>query len=172
MSQVIVVTFEDPESAGQARETIRGLEKQGLVALDDAAVVVKDAEGKIHVHGQTDHGVKVGAVTGGIVGGLLFLAFPVAGIAAGAASGALIGASTDLGIDKNFLKDVENSLKPNNSALFLYVKSADFNAELSALRQYNGKVYQTSLDDDQAEQLRFALHDETRKSSGIASSPE
>ena len=162
MSQVIVLTFDDPESAGRARETLRGLEKQGLLALDDAAVVVKDAQGKLHVHGQTDHGVKVGAITGGIVGGLLFVMFPVAGIAAGAAGGALVGASADLGIDKTFVQEVEHALQPNSSALFLNVKSADFNAELSALRQYNGKVYQTSLDDDQAEQLRFAVHDTTR----------
>jgi len=161
MSQVIVVIFDDPESAGQARETLRGLEKQGLLALDDAAVVVKDEKGKVHVKGQKDHGVKVGAVTGGIVGGLLFAVFPIAGIAAGAAAGGLIGASTDLSIDSKFVKEVQDALKPNNSALFLNVKSGDFNAELGAFRQYNGKVYQTSLEDDQAEQLRFALHDES-----------
>jgi uncharacterized membrane protein len=161
MSQVIVLTFDKPETAGQARESLRQLEKQHLLTLDDAAVVVKDAEGKVHVHGQADHGVKVGALTGGVLGGILFVMFPVAGIAAGAGAGALVGSSFDLGIDKTFVKDVENSLQPNSSALFLNVRSGNFEAGLAVLRQYQGKVYQTSLDEDHAEQLRYALNDRT-----------
>jgi uncharacterized membrane protein len=122
--------------------------------------VVKDAEGKIHVHGQMDRGVKYGALGGSILGAMLFFMFPIAGIAAGAAGGAAVGAAFDLGIDKKFVKDVEQSLKPGSSALFLNVRSADPNAALAALRGHKGHVYQTSLDPDREAELRNALQDE------------
>ena len=122
MSNLIVITFENEDEAGKVRESVRKLQKQGLVSLDDSAVVVKDANGKIKVHNEMDRGVKIGAIGGGIIGVMLgFIFFPLGGLVMGALGGALVGKMTDLGVDKKFVKEIEAELKPGTSAIFLLV---------------------------------------------------
>lgn len=160
MSQLIVLTFDNVDEAGQVREAIHKDEKQGVVSLDDSAVVVRDENGKVHVKNQVDRGVKVGAVGGGLLGLLLAgLLFPVAGIVIGVLGGMGVGALADLGIQKSFVKEVSDSLQPGTSALFLIVRKADPNAVVAALKPYQGAVYQTSLDSEDEETLKRVLKD-------------
>ena len=49
MSNLIVVVFDDAEQAGNVRATLKSVEHEGRLRLDDSAVVVKDEKGKIHV---------------------------------------------------------------------------------------------------------------------------
>jgi uncharacterized membrane protein len=159
MSSLVVITFDTPHEASDLRTDIRGLEKEGVVHMEDAAVIMKDEHGKVHVVNETDKTVAKGAAIGGVLGLLLFFMFPVAGIAIGAAGGALVGATMDAGVDKKFVKEVSEELKPNNSALFLIINEANVNATLAAMRKHNGKVIQTNLSPEVEEQLRGALHD-------------
>ena len=62
MSDLIVLTFDNVDEAGQVRESLREVEHRGNVKLNDTAVIVKDAEGKVHVHNQVSSGTKWGAV--------------------------------------------------------------------------------------------------------------
>jgi uncharacterized membrane protein len=104
MSDLIVVVFDDAEEAGKVRASLKSVEHEGKLSLDDSAVVVKDEKGKIHVKNQVDRGVKIGAVTGGLIGILLAsLFFPVAGLIVGAVAGGLIGKSAGLGVSKSFV---------------------------------------------------------------------
>ncbi len=158
MSNLIVITFDNPDEAGQVREAIKQAEGRGQISLDDSAVVVKDADGKIHVKNQLDRGVKVGAVAGGAIGLLLGgIFFPLAGLLTGAIGGAAVGALTDLGIQKSFVKDVAESLNPGSSALFIIVREADPEAAMATLRPYKGEIYHTSLSPDVEETLRDVL---------------
>jgi uncharacterized membrane protein len=157
MSQLIVITFDNPDDAGNALKSLRQIEKSGRLKLVDTAVIVKDAEGKTHVKNEVSSGTETGAVIGGILGPFLFFAFPIAGIAIGAGAGALVGKLFDTGVDQKFVKDVQAALEPNHSALFLVGDSADPNAALAALRPYKGEVYQTTLSTELEEQLREAL---------------
>jgi uncharacterized membrane protein len=54
MANLVVMTFDGAGEASQVRKSMRNLEEQGLLSLDDSAVVVKDAEGKVHVKNETD----------------------------------------------------------------------------------------------------------------------
>ena len=160
MSRLIVITFENEEEAGQVRETVRQLQKQNLLSLDDSAVVVKDANGKVSVQNQMDRGVKVGAISGGLIGLLIgSIFFPLSGLIIGAVGGALVGKSTDLGVDQKFVKDVENAMHPGTSAIFLRVRDADQNAAFAALKPYKGTVYHSSLSTQGEETLRRVLKD-------------
>jgi uncharacterized membrane protein len=54
MANLVVMTFDSAGEASQVRKSMRNLEEQGLLSLDDSAVVVNDAEGKVHVKNETD----------------------------------------------------------------------------------------------------------------------
>src|SRR5512143_3968283 len=100
MSELVVISFESVDDAVKARSALKDLEKQGQLTLDDAEVVVKDADGKVRVHGEVSKDAGTGAVVGGLLGLLLAFMFPLAGIAIGAAGGALVGHLFDRHIDK------------------------------------------------------------------------
>jgi uncharacterized membrane protein len=161
MATVVVLTFDDPDEAGRLRQTLRALEGEGRLELDDAAVVVRDARGAVRVRGGSRRRGQAGAVRGGLLGAVLFVLVPVAGAAAGgaigAAGGALLGSRTGLGLDRRFLAEVQAALQPGTSALFLQLRSADVNEALGALRPFQGTVYRTSLDADHEQALRQAL---------------
>ena len=158
MSNLVVITFNGSEEAGKVRESLRSVEKQGLLSLDDSAVVVKDAEGKLHVKNQTDRGVKIGAIGGGTLGLLIgSVFFPFAGLIGGAMVGAVVGKMADMGVDQQFVHEVGTALQPDTSALFILVREANPAAALSALKPYEGQVYHTSLPSETEEELRRIL---------------
>jgi len=160
MSQLLVITFSDRETAGQAGERLKDLRKAHGVEIKDMAVVEKDAEGKVKVHHGVDTTTATGAWIGGGLGLLLGLVFfPVAGLAIGALAGAAIARSLHQNVDKNLVKDVTEDLTENTSALFI-VGSGNASAVLGALRPFKGKVYQTTLDPEIESQIQAALERE------------
>ena len=158
MSQLVVLTFEDTEQAGAAFEALKNVQHSGGLKLDDAAVIVKDESGKVHVKNQLDTGVKWGAIGGGVIGLLLAsVFFPLAGLTIGAIGGALIGKSLDMGVDQKFVKDVTETLKPGSSALFVIGSSGDPDVVITSLRPFQGTIYQTTLPTEKVEALHNAL---------------
>ena len=164
MSNLIVLTFDDPNEAEKVRETIRSGQKHDLIKLDDSAIVVKDEDGQVHIKNEMDRGVKVGIAGGGLLG--LWIGFifggPIGMLAVGALGGALVGASTDLGLQKKFIKEVAEAIKPNSSALFIIVRDSNPNAAVAALKPYEGEVYYTSLDPEAEETIRRVLKTEIK----------
>jgi len=158
MGGVLAITFDDAEQAEQVREALKGLEKQGQLSLDDAAVVTRDEKGKFHVKGQADRGVKVGAGAGAVIGLLLAsIFFPIGGIVLGALAGAGIGASANLGIDKKFVKDLEAAIPNNGSGIIIYTRSANPSALIGALEPFHGTIFQTTLEGDDEATLHRML---------------
>lgn len=160
MSQLIVLTFDNMDEAHQVREALSRQEHAGMLALNDSAVIVKDQDGKVHVHNEMDRGVKVGAVGGGLLGILVgFIFFPIGGMLLGAAAGAIIGKMVDPGVDKKFVKDVTEALTPGTSAIFMIVRDDRPDAVIGVLSQFKGHLYQTTLDSEAEASLRSALSD-------------
>lgn len=158
MSNLIIIIFDNEDDADKVRESARQLQGQNLLSLDDSAVVVKDANGKISVRNELDRGVKVGAIGGGLIGLMLgFIFFPLSGLIVGALGGALVGRMVDLGVDPKFVKDVEEAMHPSSSAIFLLVREANSNAALAALKPYKGTLYHTSLSTEGEENIRRVL---------------
>jgi len=158
MSNLIVIVFDEPDEAADVRASLKSVEHEGRLSLDDSAVVVKDEKGKIHVKNQMDRGVKVGAVTGGLLGLLLAsVFFPIGGIIIGAVAGGLIGSAANLGVSKSFVKEVSDSMNENSSALFVIVRDSDPDLAIAALRPYKGKILQTTLAPEDEETLQRAL---------------
>ena len=84
----------------------------------------------------------------------------------GALAGAGIGKMAGLGVDKKFIKDVQEAVKPGNSALFLVVRHANFAALRAMLQPHEGSIYQTSVSPEDEETIKRALSD------GVSWNPE
>jgi len=158
MSEFIAVTFDDADQAVAALASVRSLEREDKVHLTDTAVVTKAADGKVSIKNEASSGTETGAVVGGIVGAMLFFIFPVAGIVGGAAVGGLIGRALSPGVDGAFVKEVADDLPAGGSALFLLIKDGDIGLVIGAMRRYEGRVRQTTLDEEAEKALEDALH--------------
>jgi uncharacterized membrane protein len=168
MSDLIVVAFPGEDTADQVLNRLQALQKEHLIDLEDACVVVRDRNGKVHVK-QAVNLVGLEAASGGAFGamwgtliGLLFLN-PLAGLLTGAAfsaeAGALSGMLSDYGIDDDFIQSLGDTLEPGTSALFVLVRRATLDKVLPEVRPFGGQVIHTSLSTEQEARLRRALED-------------
>lgn len=166
MSDLVVFGFDGLAAADEVLNKLRSLQKSHLIDLEDACVVQRDGEAKVHVK-QAVNLTAVGAAQGGTMGalwgglvGLLFLN-PLAGMAlgamAGAGAGALSGSLTDYGINDDFVKELGNTIPPNSSALFVLVKSVTLDKVLPEIESFRPRVLKTSLSNDDEAKLREAI---------------
>ena len=166
MSDLIAVGFPGEDTADQVLNKLQALQKEHLIDLEDACVVVRDQSGKVRLK-QAVPLVGAGAASGGLSGamwgtliGLLFLN-PLAGLltgaAVGAGAGALSGSLVDYGIDDEFIRSLGATIEPGSSALFVLVRSATPDRVLPELSQFKGTVLHTSLSHEQEARLRQAL---------------
>ena len=161
MSNLIVFTFDNETEAERMRDALVGMQKQHLLTLEDAAVVVRKQDGKVKVKQATSL-VGAGALGGAFWGSLIGLLFwaPWLGLAIGAATGALAGGLSDVGVDDKFIKEVGDNIEPGHSALFLLVVEATADKVLEGLQGFNPQVYQTSLSEEDDARLRAAFGSE------------
>jgi uncharacterized membrane protein len=158
LSYLVVITFDDPDEAGKVRQTLSTVEHTGHLSLDDSAIVIKDDEGKVHLKNEVERGVKIGAVGGSMLGLLIgSVFFPIGGLVIGALGGALVGKLANTGVSQDFVKQVSEQMKPGSSAIFFIVHGDDPDMTVAALREYKGKVLQTTLAEEAEQTLRREL---------------
>lgn len=161
-SSLIVMAFDSEAEAEKVREALVSGKKQGLLQIDDAAVVSKDESGKVHVRNQISRGTWTATGVGGVLGLLIgTVFFPLGGLVMGLAGGAVVGRLMNLGVDGKFVKQVEEEIQPGTSALFILAGNADPAGALAILRQFEGRVIQTNLSSEAEESLRRALGDDS-----------
>jgi uncharacterized membrane protein len=162
MSDLIVIGYPDEATAENVWRELINLQNDYLVDLDDAAIIRRDAKGKLHVTTPAHHAVAWGTLSGlfwGVLLGLLFL-FPLAPLVgvAGGIMGAALGVAGDIGIKDDFKRRVQDLVQPGTSAILVIVRKATPDKFLEALQPYGGTVLQTSLPHDAEQQLMKALH--------------
>jgi len=158
MSNLVVVAYPDEYRAAEVLASLRRLNKEYLIDLDDACYVTKDARGKIKLHQNTSL-AGAGAAWGGMWGMLIGLLFfvPFLGLALGAGLGALSGKLSDYGIDDNFAKQIAATMQPNTSAIFMLVRRSTPDKVVPELARYGGTILQTSLPKETEAKLQEAL---------------
>jgi uncharacterized membrane protein len=168
MSDLIVLGFDDKYKADRVLAEVHELEKEHLVDLEDAAVVVRDDKGKVKVKQTRD--LAAVTATGGFWWGSLFglllgwiILNPVLGWGVGAGLGTAIGwlqgRSLDLGIHDDFMKELGETLTPNSSAIFVLIRRATVDRVIDELRPYGGKLLHTSLSKDDERKLKEAIEE-------------
>ena len=160
MSSLVVVGFPTVAEAEQVRRELVDIQRERLLAIDDAVVVERQADGGVHLH-QAVNLTASGAVSGGFWGSLVGMLFlnPLLGGAVGAGLGAVSGLLTDLGIQDDFLREVGGTLPNGGAALCLLLREATPDRVVERLRAHapNAKLLRTNLSHTDEDQLRELL---------------
>jgi uncharacterized membrane protein len=158
MSELIVVAYPDVHRAAEVMVTLRRLQAEYLVDLEDAVYVTKETDGKVKLH-QALNLTTTGAVEGtfwGVLIGLLFLN-PLLGGLLGAGAGALTGSVSDYGINDDFIRELGGRLAPNSSAIFILLRKITADRVVPELGKFGGHILQTSLSQEAESKLQAAL---------------
>jgi uncharacterized membrane protein len=171
MADLIVIGYDDEETADLAAEEVMRLSDDLVIQPESVAVIRRDLDGRYHVE-TTHHPVLEGATWGmlwGVLFGLLFF-IPGFGLAVGAGLGALFGLLNKAGIDQEFQQRVRDMVQPGTSALFMIVDKITPDKAIEALSRYGGTVLQTSLSKEVEEELQQALHGSPKERAEAAQS--
>jgi uncharacterized membrane protein len=158
MADLVEIAFPSEEKAEQVRQKLLDMQREYLIELGDAVIVVKQPNGRVKLN-QLFNPTATGAVSRTFWGALIGMIFvmPLAGAAIGAASGALGGALTDIGINDRFMRGAAQHLQSGNATLFLLIRKMTTDKVLAALEGEGGTVIRTSFDESKEEALRAAL---------------
>ena len=123
--QVVIAAFQDERGADDALAQLKEAKRERLIGIQDAAVLRKDENGKLHIKEtadmETGKGLAIGGVGGAIVGAIAGAA--LAGPAlVGALVGGLAAGLSDSGFDNKRLQRVGESLTPGSSAIVAVVE--------------------------------------------------
>jgi uncharacterized membrane protein len=158
VSELVVIAFENKAGAAEMRDALIEVQRQQLVALDDAALVIRGIDNKVKVKqavGLVGAGSLGGAFWGMLVGLLFWM--PWLGMPLDTLSRALGGKVSDCGVDDGFVREVASTIQPGHSALFLLIRTAMPGRLAEELEQFNGKIMQMSLSKEDEARLRHTF---------------
>jgi uncharacterized membrane protein len=117
---IYIATYPDEMSAQEDYQVVKALHAGGLVGAYDAAVVTKDASGRVHENKDetaTRHGAWWGIAAGAAVGVL----FPPAILGAAAVGGVIGGVSGHLakGMSRSRAKELGDFIAPGQAGLIV-----------------------------------------------------
>ena len=158
MSELMVLGFENEATANEFGVKLAQLQKDMIVQLQDAAMVVRDPDGKPHVkHGSNLVGAgALGGAFWGMLFGLLFFV-PFLGLAIGAGMGALFGKMGKTGINRQVLEQMGDAVPPGKAGWFLLISRMTEDKFLEAVQGTPAKVVRTNLSHEDEEELKAAF---------------
>jgi len=145
---VYVATYAKLDDANADYAGVKQLYYDGVIGVFDAAVVSKDATGKVKIH-ETEMPTQYGAWGGLAVGALIGIFFPpylVWELAAGAAAGSLIGHLWG-GMSRSDLKEIGETLQASTAALIVLGRSR-LQEALQSATKHAVRQFEKQLDTD------------------------
>ena len=154
-TQVIVAAFDGMDSAKEAFEDLKQLEKEKSIKIENAAILRKDHDSKLHIRDVKDMTGTRGAVLGGVTGAVVgVITGPVGWVAlGGAAIGGLVAKLKDGGFDNSRLEQWGDRLQPGTSALVAVVDQIWVREVEAALKEDARDVMTLEIGKDIATQL-------------------
>lgn len=154
--QLIVAAFQDERGAKAALRDLKQAHRAGLIKIENAAALRKDAKGKLHIKETHDMGGGKGAAIGGVAGAAIgVLAGPA--LVVPAAVGALVGGLTaklrDSGFPDERLRRVGMGLKPGSSAIVAVVEHQWVEQVKKEMAEEGADILAETLGADIASQL-------------------
>lgn len=151
---IAIVVFPGEDEAKAAVKRMQKAEKDHLIEVEDAVLVTKDEQGKVHVKEYKDFTTRRGAITGGAIGIVVgaVLGGPVgAAIAAGLVGGvaeAFVGKAADFGIPKEKIEMVGQQLDNGKSAVFGKIKTEHMDLLRSSIQQGPGELMEFEITEE------------------------
>jgi uncharacterized membrane protein len=161
--RVVVVVYDDSDTAMRAYEAVRELDHEGKVKIQDAAVVHAHDDGQVEVISTHRHAVKSAATAafwGLLLGGALTL--PVFGLVAAGGIVGLGARRSDRAKEGAFADKVRALLLPGKTALFVTgaIGTASPEEVIAVLAPFGGQLAsQSSLLMHSEEMFRDALRE-------------
>ena len=154
---LMVYSLDEINTAGDALKALKPLADQDANAVLNAAMLVKDADGKTSLKELVDvgagHGALFGAITGGVIGLVGGPIGVVVGAAAGVATGGIAARKIDMGFPDEYLQKLQDHLRPDSSAIVALVKKEGIDKVTSALSTFKGQLLQQEVTEDLAGKL-------------------
>ena len=159
MNQLIALVFDDPYKADEARAALFRMEGEGLLDIDETAVVVRKEGGRVRItqdinivskRKQTGH--LIGLIAANVTGTMPF-------ILAGTIAGKIFGDLTDNGVTNDFIDRVKKELAPGKSALLLCARAEEEGRRriVERLLPWNPRVLDSDLPEDLESSIDKAL---------------
>ncbi len=152
---IFIGTYPDENSARADYDVVKDLHEAGAIGTYDAAVMTKDASGKVHVNKDemaTRHGAWGGAAVGAVVG-LLFPPALIGSTIVGAAVGGVTG-HLWRGMSRADVKDLGDIIDAGEAALIVVgadkLQAALDNAQLKAEKRVAKELDVSPADVDAA----------------------
>jgi uncharacterized membrane protein len=174
------IGYDDMERADKVQHEITRLAWEGGQAgkqliLLDVVVVVRHPDGTFTFDRKPFPAVAniLGCTVVGFLAGLA-MAAPLTGAAVGAllgSAGSVASSAAALGIEDNFVREVEGLMRPGTSALFLLDEEGDMEVILHAIRGLGGKVLKTNVDLERAKLIQSTLAEAAKDYSTKGGSP-
>ena len=168
---VLVVTFgDDPEhdtNAYQALTELRQLDSQGQIKIAGAAVVTRDADGRVDVKSEVGNDSYVGSASGGIIGLLVGIIGGPVGMLLGGTYGALVGSLfdiDDIATTDSVLGEISNQVQPARTAVLAHVTEQSPEVIDTAMARLGGQVMRRPV--FEVEQEIAAAQDAEREARG------
>ncbi len=149
--ELILAAFDGEQAAETALKRLKELQKDGVINVVNAAVLVKHADGRASIKETEDVRAPAGAVFGAIVGGLVGLlggpAGAIVGAAAGAATGGMAAHAIDMGFSDKNLKEIEALLPKGSSAIIALVTLEWVDRVVEALQELDARLWRQALNE-------------------------
>ena len=150
-----IAAYDDPDAAKSDFAALKELVKAGVIFVDVAVLVSRDADGKISVK-ENAHEVAAGTMVGAAAGLLIGLIFPPAFLASGVVGGAVgagVGGLVSAHRESEIKKDVEDVLPPGSSGI-ITLFDITWKPKVDEALSKASKIDEEDVDADSAAKLK------------------
>ena len=161
-NRLVAVVFDDPYKAEEARAALHRMGGEGLLEIDETALIAKYPDGRTRVSQDVNiaaNGEKIGHIAGlltaAVTGTLPF-------IMAGTLGGWLVGKLTDHGITNTFIDKVKKEVGPGKSALIVFARSDDQRRAkvIERMEVFKPTIIESDLPDEVEREITKAIEHE------------
>jgi uncharacterized membrane protein len=148
---LVGVSFDRLIRAQEFVLAIRRLQQSGVLELEDAVIVVKEADGRARVTETVDLSTGRAALSGAVWTGLLGLLFGgpvgwIAGLGLGAGAGAITAKVVDLGVPDEWVDWFKQAARPGTTTVVILANHVHIGALEAEARRFPGaEVLHTTL---------------------------
>jgi uncharacterized membrane protein len=154
VENVIAVNFNEESQAYEAMTVLKELDGQGQIALAEAAVVIRSANGAIDTKETVGSPDFVGTASGGVFGLIVGVLGGPVGVLLGGTTGLLAGSLFDLSDEDDTdsaLEEISTSLRADRTALLAQVDEQTNEVVDVALNRLGGTIVRRSMTEVMAE---------------------